>query len=80
MKNPKSFEAAILRLEELLAKISDENTPLTDAVKLYSEAAALIEFCTTTLENAKQEVELIDVRLSAVQNSRKERSGDEELF
>ncbi|MBQ7858808.1 MAG: exodeoxyribonuclease VII small subunit [Faecalibacterium sp.] len=65
MKTPKNFEAAIARLEELLAKISDEATPLADTVKLYAEAAALIEYCNTTLDNARQEVEQIDARLAA---------------
>lgn len=64
MKKPKSFEEGISRLEELLDKLSDTETPLDEAVKLYSETAGLMEFCTTTLENAKLQMEEIDLKLN----------------
>lgn len=38
MKQPKSFEEGMDRLQELLTQLQDEATPLADSVKLYAEA------------------------------------------
>lgn len=65
MRTPKSFEAGIARLEELLAKIADESTPLAETIKLYAEAAELIEYCTGVLDHAKLQISEIDTRLAA---------------
>lgn len=65
MKTPKNFEAGIARLEELLAKIADEATPLAETVKLYAEAAELIEYCTGVLDSTKLQITEIDARLAA---------------
>ena len=43
MKQPKSFEEGMDRLQGLLTQLQDEATPLADSVKLYAEAAGLIE-------------------------------------
>lgn len=67
MKKPKSFEEGISRLEELLEKLSNENTPLDEAVKLYRETADLMQFCTDTLKKAKLQMEEIDLKLSETQ-------------
>ena len=42
MKQPKSFEEGMDRLQGLLTQLQDETTPLADSVKLYAEAAGLI--------------------------------------
>ncbi len=60
MKKPKNFEEGICRLEEILANIADEATPISDAVKLYAEAAALLEYCNTALATATLQIEEID--------------------
>ena len=41
MKQPKSFEEGLTRLQELLTALQDESTPLAQSVKLYAEAAGL---------------------------------------
>ena len=41
MKQPKSFEEGLTRLQELLTALQDESTPLAQSVKLYAEAAAV---------------------------------------
>ena len=38
MKQPKSFEEGMDRLQGLLTQLQDEATPLADSVKLYAEA------------------------------------------
>ena len=50
MRAPKTFEEGLQRLQELLAKMQDETTTLDQSVKLYAEAAQLIQYCNTALE------------------------------
>lgn len=64
MKQPKSFEEGMERLQSLLGQLQDESTPLADSVKLYAEAAGLIHYCNTTLDKAKLQVEEIDASLT----------------
>lgn len=67
MKQPKSFEEGMQRLNDLLTQMQDETTPLADAVKQYAEAASLIQYCNKTLETAKLKIEEIDASLLAAQ-------------
>ena len=64
MKQPKSFEEGMNRLQGLLSQLQDETTPLADSVKLYAEAAGLIHYCNTTLDTAKLQIEEIDASLA----------------
>lgn len=64
MKQPKSFEEGMERLQSLLGQLQDESTPLADSVKLYAEAAGLIHYCNTTLDKAKLQIEEIDASLA----------------
>lgn len=64
MKQPKSFEEGMQRLQELLVALQDENTPLDRSVKLYAEAAGLISYCKQTLDTARLQVEEIDAELT----------------
>ena len=64
MKQPKSFEEGMDRLQGLLGQLQDESTPLADSVKLYAEAAGLIHYCNTALDKAKLQVEEIDASLA----------------
>lgn len=64
MKQPKSFEEGMERLQSLLGQLQDESTPLADSVELYAEAAGLIHYCNTALDKAKLQVEEIDASLT----------------
>lgn len=64
MKQPKSFEEGMNRLQGLLSQLQDETTPLAYSVKLYAEAAGLIHYCNTTLDKAKLQIEEIDASLA----------------
>lgn len=64
MKQPKSFEEGMQRLQELLTVLQDDTTPLAQSVKLYAEAATLIAYCKQTLDEAKLRVEEIDTELA----------------
>ena len=63
MRNPKSFEDGMQRLNDTLEKLNDPATPLADAVKLYADAAALLAWCDKTLAQARLQMEEIDAKL-----------------
>lgn len=63
MKKPKNFEEGMAQLEALLNQLSDPETPLDTAVKLYSQTADLVLFCNVALKNATLQMEEIDVKL-----------------
>lgn len=75
MKNPKSFEEGMTRLQDLLDRLSSPDTPLEEAITLYSETAALAEYCTATLEQAKLKMQTIDARIAGL--AQKQGEGDE---
>ncbi len=64
MKTPKSFEEGMERLNDVLARMQSEDTALADSVKLYAEAAALIEYCHASLEKTSLQIEEIDAKLA----------------
>lgn len=59
-----SYEQAMDRLQTLLEKLQDETTPLKQAIQIYAEAAELISICYAALENARLEIEEIDLKLA----------------
>lgn len=63
MKTPKTFEEGMQRLQALLTQMQNEDTPLAASIKLYAEAAQLVQYCSTTLDNAKLQIEEIDTGL-----------------
>ena len=60
MRAPKSFEDGMARLETILS----EETTLSESVKLYAEAASLMEYCHAALEKASLQMEEIDAARS----------------
>lgn len=58
-----SFEQASAELEEILARLADEDTPLGDALKLYARAAELVALCNKLLREAQLTVEEIGIKL-----------------
>ena len=63
MNAPKSFEEGLQRLQQILAQMQDDSTSLNDSVKLYAEAAQLIEYCDKALNSAKLKIDEIDLQL-----------------
>lgn len=72
MKQPKSFEEGMARLQELLDRLASPDTPLEEAVTLYTETAALAEYCTAALDKARLKMEAVDARIAALDKPRKE--------
>lgn len=65
MRAPKSFEEGMTRLNAILAQMQSEETSLAESVKLYAEAASLLEYCQNTLQNVTLQMEEIDARLAS---------------
>ncbi len=74
MKTPKSFEEGMERLNGLLAKMQNEDTTLAESVKLYAEAAALVEYCHTALEKTSLQIDEIDAELAQTEKKKQEES------
>ena len=65
MRAPKTFEDGMARLDTILTQMQSEDTTLAESVKLYSEAASLMEYCRETLEKASLQIDEIDAKRSA---------------
>lgn len=64
MKAPKSFEEGMERLNAILAKMQQEDTTLAESVKLYAEAASLMQYCHTALEKTTLQIDEIDAKIA----------------
>ena len=50
------------RLEAILEQMQQPETTLADSVKLYAEAASLMDYCNGTLEKATLQLDEIDAQ------------------
>ena len=64
MRTPKSFEEGMERMNTILAQMQSEETTLADSVKLYAEAASLMEYCHAALEKTSLQISEIDAKLA----------------
>ncbi len=53
------LEEAMVRLEEIVAKLEGEELPLDTALKLYEEAVKLASKCSSELEAAKRKIQIL---------------------
>ena len=72
MKAPKSCEEGMERLNDILTRMQSEETSLADSVKLYAEAASLMEYCHTVLEKTSLKMEEIDAKLAQTMQAAEE--------
>jgi len=72
MRAPKSFEEGLTRLENILAQMQDQETTLAESVKLYAEAAALMDYCHTALDKASLQMEEIERKITGGEASPQE--------
>ena len=76
MKKKQSFEEMLEELDDIVAQLSDEQTPLETALKLYAEAAQKIAACSTVLEDGKVRVEEIGKKMTEkTQEEQEEQDG-----
>lgn len=55
-----SYEAALLELEELTARLESGQLPLDQLMSSYQRGAELIKFCRSKLEAIEQQISVID--------------------
>ena len=58
-KSP-SFEAALAELEQVVADMEAGQLPLEDALTAYKRGAELLQQCRTRLEDAQQQVRVLE--------------------
>ena len=61
MKKEIKFEEALNKLAEINEKLSAEDISLEDSVKLFKEGVELTKLCQKKLDDAKQEIEQIEI-------------------
>ncbi len=59
MEKERNFEQSLAMLEEIVAKLEDQNTPLEEAMELFGQGVALADECSKKLEKAKQSVSVL---------------------
>lgn len=64
MRAPKSFEEGMERLNTILTQMQQEDTSLADSVKLYAEAATLMQYCHAALEKTSLQIEEINAKIA----------------
>ncbi|MBL8528652.1 MAG: exodeoxyribonuclease VII small subunit [Burkholderiales bacterium] len=57
---PESFEAAIVELEGLVARMESGQLPLEQSLAAYKRGAQLLQYCQTTLQAAEQQVKILE--------------------
>ena len=62
MAKKMTFEAAMMRLEEILHALESGSESLDESLKLYSEGVSLIRSCSSLLENAEQSVKILQMQ------------------
>lgn len=61
MRKDMKFEEALAKLAEINDKLSAEDISLEESVKLFKEGVELTKFCQKKLDDAKQEIEQIEI-------------------
>lgn len=61
MRKDMKFEEALVKLSEINEKLTAEDVSLEDSVKLFKEGVELTKFCQKKLDEAKQEIEQIEI-------------------
>mgnify|MGYP004607092537 CR=1 FL=1 len=61
MKKDMKFEEALNKLAEINEKLSADDVSLEESVKLFKEGVEITKLCQKKLDDAKQEIEQIDI-------------------
>ena len=59
MSKELSFENAMKRLEEIVGALEKSETSLDESIKLFEEGTKLTAFCSKTLDEAQQKINLL---------------------
>lgn len=58
-KTNMTFEAALLRLEEIVRSMESGTAMLDESLALFEEGVGLVKFCTKALDDAEQKVKIL---------------------
>lgn len=61
MKKELKFEEALAKLSDINEKLSSDDVSLEESIKLFKEGVELTKLCQKKLDEAKQEIEQIDI-------------------
>ncbi len=59
-ESPRSFEAALAELENLVERMESGELPLQESLAVYKRGAALLAYCQTALKDAQQQVQVME--------------------
>ena len=57
---PRSFEAALAELEDLVGRMETGELPLQESLAVYKRGAALLAYCQSALKDAQQQVQVME--------------------
>ena len=58
-KTELTFEAAMVRLEEIVRLLEGGNAPLDTSLALFEEGVSLVKLCNSKLDKAEQKVKIL---------------------
>jgi exodeoxyribonuclease VII small subunit len=77
-RKKENFEAALQKLEAIVAKMEEGDLPLEEALKEFEEGVRLAKFCTGKLDEAERKVEkLIRDQAGKIQTTPFSEEGDD---
>jgi len=63
MDNEKmTFEAALVRLEEIVRALESGSAPLDESLAMFEEGTALVKLCNDKLDTAEQKIRILVAR------------------
>jgi exodeoxyribonuclease VII small subunit len=57
---PKDFESALAELEAIVASMEGGQMPLSESLAAYKRGAALVAYCQSALQDAQQQIEILE--------------------
>ena len=60
MTTPADFETAMTELESLVARLESGELNLNDALAAYQRGHALLGYCQSQLQSARQQIQVLD--------------------
>lgn len=59
MEQPKTFEQALARIDDIVMRLERGDIALDDALAMFEEATSLVRRCETMLSRAQQKITLL---------------------
>jgi len=59
-ETPKSFESALSELERIVSNMEAGQMPLEQSLSAYKRGAELLKFCQAALQDAQQQVKMLE--------------------